>query len=68
MPNYGVVENDLITNVIVAENKEIAETVTNKLCVELPHYDVGIGWTYKGGIFSAPDVETPKDADTPKKS
>ncbi len=54
MPNYGVVENNVITNVIVAENKEIAETVTGQLCVELPHYDVGIGWTYEGGTFIRP--------------
>lgn len=54
MADYGVIENDIIVNVIVAENKEIAETVTGKLCVELPPLGVGIGWTYKGGTFTAP--------------
>ena len=61
MPNYGVIENDVITNVIVAETKEIAETVTQLVCVEIPHYDVGVGWTYRGGRFSAPVVEEPTE-------
>jgi hypothetical protein len=59
MPNYGVVEKNIIVNVIVAENKEIAETATGQLCVELPHYNVGRGWTYEGGTFTAPVIETP---------
>ena len=56
MPNYGILENTLITNVIVAETKEIAEQVTGKTCVELPPLNVGTGWTYEGGTFSAPDA------------
>lgn len=59
MPNYAIVENKLITNIIVAETKEIAETVTGQTCIELPHYDVGRGWTYEGGTFTAPVIETP---------
>ena len=54
MINYAVIENEVIVNVIVAENKEIAETVTGKFCVELPPLNVGIGWAYKGGTFTAP--------------
>jgi hypothetical protein len=65
MPNYGVVERNIIVNVIVAENKEIAETVTGRVCVELPHYDVGAGWTYEGGNFFAPiEPEQTTSADT----
>ena len=56
MANYAVIENELIINVIVAETKEIAEQVTGKLCISLPHMDVGIGWSYKGGTFTAPNA------------
>jgi hypothetical protein len=56
MVNYGVIENDVIVNIIVAENKEIAETVTGKPCVELPSLNVGIGWAYKSGVFTAPSA------------
>jgi hypothetical protein len=59
MPNFGTVENNLITNIIVAETKEIAETVTGQTCVLLPPLEVGIGWTYEGGTFTAPVVKAP---------
>jgi creatinine amidohydrolase/Fe(II)-dependent formamide hydrolase-like protein len=61
MINYAVIENEVIVNVIVAENKEIAETVTGKLCVVLPPLNVGVGWAYKGGTFTAPVVEAPTE-------
>jgi hypothetical protein len=54
MPNYGTLNGIVISNVITAESKEIAETVTGQSCVELPITDVGIGWTYESGTFSAP--------------
>jgi hypothetical protein len=59
MPNFGTVQNNLITNIIVAETKEIAETVTGQTCVLLPPLDVGIGWTYEGGTFIAPPQPEP---------
>jgi hypothetical protein len=49
MPNYGTLNGIVINNVITAESKEIAETVTGQTCVELPPLNVGIGWTYDGG-------------------
>ena len=58
MPNYCVLEGNLIVSIIISENKEIAETVTGKSCVECPHKDVGTGWIYEGGTFSAPIIET----------
>jgi creatinine amidohydrolase/Fe(II)-dependent formamide hydrolase-like protein len=64
MADFAVIENNVIVNVIVAETKEIAEKVTGKLCVVLPPLNVGIGWTYEGGTFTAPVVEAPKNADT----
>lgn len=55
MANYGVIENDIIVNVVVAADKETAEVVTGRTCVELPLLDVGIGWTYKDGNFLSPE-------------
>lgn len=55
MANFGVIENDIIVNVIVAVNKETAETVTGQTCVELPPLEVGTGWTYKDGNFFSPE-------------
>jgi hypothetical protein len=34
MPNFAVIENGVIVNVIVADTLEIAETVTNLSCIE----------------------------------
>jgi hypothetical protein len=61
MANYAVIENDIVTNIIVAESLIIAETVTNKTCVE---YDdtpelrntAHIGLGYKNGVFEQPSV------------
>jgi hypothetical protein len=65
MPNYGTLNGIVINNIITAESKEIAETVTGQTCVELPPLDVGIGWTYENGTFSAPvEPEPTTSADT----
>jgi hypothetical protein len=66
--SFAVIENELVKNIIVAESKEIAEEVTGKICVQIEWVPgaPGIGWTYKDGTFTAPIVETPKNADTSK--
>ena len=54
MSIFAVVETDnLVSNVIVADNQEIAETVTEKTCVLIDDNPngVGIGWYYIDGIF-----------------
>lgn len=59
MANFAVIENDKVTNVIVADSKEIAETVTGKTCLDITDTYVGIGWNYVGGEFIAPPaIET----------
>jgi hypothetical protein len=45
MANYAVIENNEVINVIVADNKEIAEEVTGLTCI-----DVTDGWDYDNGI------------------
>lgn len=58
MATFAVVENNLVTNVIVADTVEIAEEVTGKTCIEYDDENpAGIGWTYDGEKFIAPILE-----------
>jgi hypothetical protein len=55
--NFAIVENDKVTNVIVADTKEIAEAVTNAECVECDG-SFWIGWTRVDGEWIQPKPET----------
>jgi hypothetical protein len=59
MANYAVIKDGIVNNVIVADTKEIAETVTGLTCVEVEHVPgaPGIGWSYDGAEFAALVVE-----------
>lgn len=58
MATFAVIENNIVTNIVVAETKEIAETVTGLTCVEYTSESpAGIGWTYDGSTFEAPVTE-----------
>lgn len=47
MPNFAILnENNEVINVIVADSLEVATTVTQANCVELPEIGFGIGDTY----------------------
>jgi hypothetical protein len=63
MANYAVIKNGIITNVIVAESQEIAESVTGLTCIEfqLEPGAPGIGWSYNGTDFTAPVIEEPAE-------
>jgi hypothetical protein len=55
--NYAVIKDNKVVNIIVADNKEIAEEVTNLTCL-----DVTDGWDYNntidgGDFFPAPVTE-----------
>jgi hypothetical protein len=55
--NYAVIENNIVTNIIVADTKEIAEEITGLTCI-----DYTDGWDYNNGIdggnfFPAPVTE-----------
>jgi hypothetical protein len=60
MATFAEIQDGVVTNVIVADTKEIAELVTGLTCVEYtdknPAY---IGGTYDGKKFNAPVVEAP---------
>ena len=58
MKNFAVVKNYEVINLVVADSKETAESVTLLECVEYAtHLDCGIGWTYIDGVLAAPIVE-----------
>ena len=59
MANYAVIKDGIVNNVIIADTKEIAETVTGVTCVEIEYIPgaPGIHWTYDGTNFTAPVVE-----------
>lgn len=56
--NFAVIENETVTNIILADSKEIAEEATGTLCVEYtdenPAY---MGYKYINGVFEKPPVE-----------
>jgi hypothetical protein len=62
MAKYAVInENNIVINTILADSQSIAELVSGNICVEYTdNTPVGIGWTYKDGIFSEPVVEEKK--------
>lgn len=56
MKNFAVIENGVVINVIVADSLDVAEAVTEKQCVEYTTENpAGIGWTYDGTTFVAPE-------------
>ena len=64
MSIFAVIEeNNQVSNVIVANNQQIAETVTQKTCVLIDDNPsgAGIGWYYIDGIFvkNKPEEITP---------
>ena len=61
MAIFAVVENEIVINVIVAENQQIADevialTLPNDIAIDLGNNDqkVGIGWAYKNKKFIPP--------------
>jgi hypothetical protein len=55
MPNYAIIENDKVINVIVCDNKETAEQLTNSECLETEG-EPWIGWTRVDGVWENPEV------------
>lgn len=57
MPNFAVIKNNIVNNIIVADSLEIAENVTGLQCVEYDTMLVNIGDQYIDGEFVKPIVE-----------
>jgi hypothetical protein len=57
MAKFAIVQENKVTNIIVAEDKETAEKVTNATCIEYTDSDlVGIDYLWDGEKFTAPDT------------
>lgn len=55
MNTYAVIKNNIVTNIIVAESNEIANSVTEAICVK--YFDSNpahIGLSYDGETFEQP--------------
>lgn len=62
MATFAVIESNKVTNVIVADTKEVAETVTGLTCIEYTEENpAGIGWTYNGSAFEQPLIQVPNE-------
>jgi len=58
--NFAVISNNNVTNLIVADSKEVAEEATGFTCVEYTDENIPlIGWTYDGVNFIDPTSEVP---------
>lgn len=66
MANYAVLAGDIVTNIIVADTKEVAEEVTNAECIECNNGSLGPGDLYDRGsqefvLQAVPVVEEPTE-------
>jgi hypothetical protein len=57
MNNYAVIIGNLVTNIIVADSKEIAEEVTKSTCIQYID-NVNIGDIWNGTEFVTPTLVT----------
>ena len=61
MTTFAVISEGTVTNIIVADSKEIAEEITGSLCIEYTEENpahVGLGWD--GESFEQPPVSEPE--------
>ena len=58
---YAIIENGLVTNVVLAD----AEFAAEQGWVECPY--AGPGWTYADGVFTEPAVVEPTEPPAPTK-
>jgi hypothetical protein len=58
---YAIIENGLVTNVVVADAQIAAENGW----IDCPN--AGPGWTYANNVFTAPVVVAPTPTPTPTK-
>lgn len=61
MPNYAVIKDGVVQNIIIADSAETAQEVTGEICVEyLQNQPVNIGLQYDGSNFIFPVIEVIK--------
>jgi hypothetical protein len=54
MPNFAILDGELVSNIIVADSKEIAEELTGKTCVEATTVKAQVGGKYVDENFIEP--------------
>ena len=52
MAKFAVIEGSLVVNTILAENKESAEQITGKTCIEFTDEPAEVGGSYADGVFT----------------
>ena len=57
MATFAVIENGLVVNNILADTKQIAEEITNLVCVENDNGAGGVGDTWDGATFTKPYID-----------
>jgi hypothetical protein len=50
MLRFCVIENDVVTNVVIADSKEIAEEITGLLCIQADHAGIGDIYDSEHGV------------------
>lgn len=57
MGNFAVIEDGIVTNLIVSDSKEVAESLTGKTCIEyFANNPAHIGLSYTNDIFEQPAI------------
>lgn len=65
MATFAVIENNIVTNTILAETLADAELGSGKTCVEYSELNpAGVGWIYNGNTFTAPEIIATNTAPT----
>lgn len=60
--NFAVIENNIVTNIILADSKETAEALTNLTCVEYSDDEpVHVNDKWDGVKFTRPPVVIPEE-------
>ena len=55
MKTFAVIKNNLVTNLIIADSKELAESISELSCVEIQGpLDCKIGYSYANNKFIEP--------------
>ena len=56
--NFLIIENDVVSNIIIADSKETAETVTGLEAIALEGSEPWIGWKRSGDTWIKPEEPT----------
>jgi hypothetical protein len=61
MKKFAVVQNSIVTNILIAESQEIAEQVTGQTCVEYTDSNPAVrGLSYNNETFEQPIIPEPE--------